>query len=73
MLEVVGDHTDLGTSPRFGIEQPIQVSMVRDPVERAISMYYYVRAPFAVVEENNRFPAKSLPDRKFLRKNTKEN
>ncbi|KAL7642226.1 UNVERIFIED_CONTAM: hypothetical protein RMT77_006787 [Armadillidium vulgare] len=62
------DHFAFIDFNKFGIEQPIQVSMVRDPVERAISMYYYVRAPFAVVEENNRFPAKSLPDRKFLRK-----
>ena len=28
---------------RYDIEMPIYVNMVRDPVERVISWYYYVR------------------------------
>ncbi|KAB7503769.1 Heparan sulfate 2-O-sulfotransferase pipe [Armadillidium nasatum] len=42
--------------------------MVRDPVERAISWYYYVRAPWYFVERKNAFPDIPLPSSSWLRK-----
>ena len=41
---------------RFNLEMPIYVNMVRDPVERVISWYYYVRAPWYFVERKRAFP-----------------
>ncbi len=56
------------TSPRFGLPMPIYVNMVRDPVERVISWYYYVRAPWYFVERKRAFPDLPLPNPNWLRK-----
>ncbi|XP_046396684.1 heparan sulfate 2-O-sulfotransferase pipe [Ischnura elegans] len=53
---------------KFGLPEPIYVNMVRDPVERVISWYYYVRAPWYYVERKQAFPDLPLPDPKWLRK-----
>lgn len=53
---------------RFGFPQPIYVNLVRDPVERVISWYYYVRAPWYYVERKLAFPDIPLPDPKWLKK-----
>ncbi|XP_037048481.1 heparan sulfate 2-O-sulfotransferase 1-like [Bradysia coprophila] len=42
--------------------------IVRDPVERVISWYYYVRAPWYYVERKEAFPDLPLPDPRWLRK-----
>ena len=42
--------------------------MVRDPVERVISWYYYVRAPWYFVERKQAFPELPLPSSTWLRK-----
>lgn len=42
--------------------------MVRDPVERVISWYYYVRAPWYFVERKQAFPELPLPSPAWLRK-----
>jgi hypothetical protein len=42
--------------------------MVRDPVERVISWYYYVRAPWYFVERKRAFPDLPLPNPNWLRK-----
>ena len=42
--------------------------MVRDPVERIISWYYYVRAPWYFVERKRAFPELELPDPEWLKK-----
>lgn len=42
--------------------------MVRDPVERVISWYYYVRAPWYYVERKQAFPDLPLPDVMWLKK-----
>ena len=54
--------------PRFDMDQPIMVNLVRDPVERVISWYYYVRAPWYFVERKRAFPDLPLPNPNWLRK-----
>ena len=56
---------------RFNISMPIYVNMVRDPIERVISWYYYVRAPWYFVERKRAFPDLPLPNPNWLRKVTK--
>lgn len=53
---------------RFNLPQPIYMNVVRDPVERVISWYYYVRAPWYYVERKQIFPDLPLPDPEWLKK-----
>lgn len=53
---------------RFNLPQPIYINIVRDPVERVISWYYYVRAPWYYVERKQIFPDLPLPDPNWLKK-----
>nr|CAD7450874.1 unnamed protein product [Timema bartmani] len=53
---------------RYGMPEPIYVNLVRDPVERVISWYYYVRAPWYYVERKQAFPDIALPDPLWLKK-----
>ena len=53
---------------RFDMDTPIYVNLVRDPVERVISWYYYVRAPWYFVERKRAFPELPLPNPNWLRK-----
>ncbi|XP_015608993.1 heparan sulfate 2-O-sulfotransferase pipe isoform X2 [Cephus cinctus] len=52
----------------FNLPDPIYVNLVRDPVERVISWYYYVRAPWYYVERKQIFPDLPLPDPNWLKK-----
>jgi len=53
---------------KFNLPMPIYVNMVRDPVERVISWYYYVRAPWYFVERKRAFPDLPLPNPNWLKK-----
>ncbi|XP_063235466.1 heparan sulfate 2-O-sulfotransferase pipe [Bacillus rossius redtenbacheri] len=53
---------------QYSLPEPIYVNLVRDPVERVISWYYYVRAPWYYVERKQAFPDIPLPDPEWLRK-----
>lgn len=53
---------------RFRRPQPIYVNLVRDPIERVISWFYYIRAPWYFVERKKAFPDLPLPDPNWLRK-----
>ncbi|CAH2212518.1 jg9021, partial [Pararge aegeria aegeria] len=57
----------------FGYPSPIYVNVVRDPVERVISWYYYIRAPWYYVERKRAFPDLPLPDPAWLKKVSKIN
>jgi len=54
--------------PKYGFSPPIYFNMVRDPVERIISWYYYVRAPWYFVERKRAFPELELPEPAWLKK-----
>lgn len=53
---------------KYNLPTPIYFNMVRDPVERVISWYYYVRAPWYFVERKRSFPELELPEPEWLRK-----
>ena len=36
----------------YEYKRPIFVNMVREPISRIISWYYYIRAPWYIVEKN---------------------
>jgi len=65
---VYAKHVCFTNFTKFGLDMPIYVNMVRDPVERVISWYYYIRAPWYFVERKRAFPELPLPDPNWLKK-----
>jgi len=57
---------------RFNLPKPIYINLVRDPVERVISWYFYVRSPPYCIERKNSFPDVPLPKYHFIRKDFEE-
>ena len=52
----------------LGLAAPTWINIVRDPVERVISNFYYRRAGWNIVERKLAFPDEPLPDPAFLRR-----
>ncbi|XP_046621797.1 heparan sulfate 2-O-sulfotransferase pipe-like isoform X1 [Neodiprion virginianus] len=52
----------------FNLPEPIYMNLVRDPVERIISWYYYIRAPWYLLARRQMFPDLPLPDPQWLKK-----
>ncbi|XP_047475947.1 heparan sulfate 2-O-sulfotransferase pipe-like [Penaeus chinensis] len=52
----------------FNKTQPLYINMVRDPVERVISWYHYVRASWYIVNRQKNFPKMPPPSVPWLRK-----
>lgn len=51
---VFASHVNYLNFSRFEQPRPIYINMVRDPVERVISWYYYIRAPWVFVPGRRR-------------------
>merc|ERR1712045_291360 len=65
---VYNKHVCFTNFTKFNLEMPIYVNMVRDPVERVTSWYYYIRAPWYFVERKRAFPDLPLPNPNWLKK-----
>ncbi|CAG0898774.1 unnamed protein product, partial [Cyprideis torosa] len=68
----IGHHVSLVNFTRFNLPMPIYINMVRDPVERVISWYYYVRQPIHPVRKHRRWPNdfnyKTMPDPDYYKR-----
>jgi len=61
-------HTCFSNFTRHGYDMPIYMNIVRDPIERVISWFYYIRAPWYIIERKQAFPELPLPHPKWLKK-----
>ena len=53
---------------RFNLSSPIYMNMVRDPAERIISWYNYIRAPWYIREMIRDNPDYNIPSPTWLKK-----
>ncbi|ODM97953.1 Heparan sulfate 2-O-sulfotransferase pipe [Orchesella cincta] len=61
-------HTCFSNFTRHGYSMPIYMNIVRDPIERVISWFYYIRAPWYIIERKQVFPELPLPHPMWLKK-----
>jgi len=52
----------------LGHPSPIYVNMVREPVERLVSWFYYIRAAWYILDRKQAFPNNPLPSSSWVRK-----
>lgn len=62
------EHVNWIDFEEFGLSKPIYINMVRDPVEKIISWYYYVRGSFKNAIEFRRFPNKPVKPERWYKK-----
>lgn len=58
-------HVNYLNFTKYGVSRPIYVNMVRDPVERVISWYYYIRSPWIFVP-NRRKSNREMPNPQWV-------
>ncbi|XP_059219912.1 heparan sulfate 2-O-sulfotransferase pipe-like isoform X3 [Stomoxys calcitrans] len=63
------EHVNWLDFDEFELPKPIYINMVRDPVERIISWYYYVRGSYKNAIEFNRNPDKPVQPESWYKKN----
>lgn len=67
-ISVYVKHVCYTNFTKFNLPTPIYVNLVRDPIERIISWFYYIRASWYFVERKQAFPDLPLPNSSWLRK-----
>lgn len=50
------EHVNFINFTLFNLPKPIYINMIRDPIERIISWFYYVRSPWYIVIRKKHFP-----------------
>ncbi|XP_017137595.1 heparan sulfate 2-O-sulfotransferase pipe-like isoform X6 [Drosophila miranda] len=53
---------------RYQLPKPIYINLVRDPVERMISWFYYIRSGYRNAIIHNRFPNTTMKSEKWFKK-----
>ena len=65
---VFAKHVAMVNFSKHGLPTPIYVNIVRDPVERVISWFYYSRAAWYIVDRIKTFPKLKLPTSAWIQK-----
>ena len=60
-------HLNFLNFEEFDKQNPIYINMVRHPVERVISWFYYIRAGWYLVTKKTTVPGYVFPDVEYLK------